>query len=306
PAGVAATPGVIGVSEYRGSFFDWGGRRAWIIARPTAATASVLQGQILDGRAQTAADRLRKGGWIVVSKQIAREHHLKVGATARLPTPSGFVDFRLAATSTNFGWPTGVIFMSANDYAKAFATSTLTALGVSLRPGADARRAKAAIERGLGTNSGLEVITPGERAARIESSGGEGLGQLGEIATLLIVAAIVAMVAALGSSIWQQRVSLASLRVEGTRPSRLRRLLLVEALVMLSAGCITGALAGVYGQLIIDSYLKHVTGFPVATLVTAAHPLEIVVLVVFVVLAVAAIPGWLASRVPPTVAFGEE
>jgi putative ABC transport system permease protein len=306
PGGVAATPGVSGVSEYRGSFFDWGGRRAWIIARPAAATASVLQGQILDGRAQTAADRLRKGGWIVVSKQIAREHHLKVGAIAPLPTPSGFVDFRLAATSTNFGWPTGVIFMSANDYAKAFATSTLTALGVSLRPGADAARAKAAIERGLGPNNGLEVITPGERAARIESSGGEGLGQLGEIATLLIVAAIVAMAAALGSSIWQQRISLASLRVEGTRPSRLRRLLLVEALVMLSAGCATGALAGVYGQLIIDSYLKHVTGFPVATLVTAAHPLEIVVLVLLVVLAIAAIPGWLASRVPPTVAFGEE
>jgi hypothetical protein len=49
-----------------------------------------------------------------------------------------------------------------------------------------------------------------------------------------------------------------------------------------------------------------VTGFPVATLVTAAHPVEIVVLVVLVVLAVASIPGWLASRVSPTVAFGEE
>jgi putative ABC transport system permease protein len=305
-AAIAASPGVSGVSEYRGSFFDWGGRRAWIIARPAAATASVLQGQILDGRAQTAADRLRAGGWIVVSQQIAREHHLKVGAIASLPTPTGFVDFRLAATSTNFGWPTGVIFMGANDYAKAFATSALTALGVSLEPGTGPLQAKAAIERRLGPNNGLEVITPSTRATRIETSGGEGLGQLGEIAALLIVAAIIAMAAALGSSIWQQRISLASLRVEGTRPSRLRRLLLIEALVMLSAGCLNGALAGVYGQLIIDSYLTHVTGFPVATLVTAAHPVEIVVLVVLVVLTVASIPGWLASRVSPTVAFGEE
>jgi hypothetical protein len=62
----------------------------------------------------------------------------------------------------------------------------------------------------------------------------------------------------------------------------------------------------VYGQVIIDGYLKHVTGFPVATLVTAGRPFEIFVLVVMSVLALSAIPGYLASRVPSTLAFGEE
>ncbi len=305
-ARVAALPGVSGVSDHQGSFFDWGNRRAWIIARPAGATAAVLEGQILHGRAQAAAERLREGGWIVLSQQIASEHHLAVGQIVRLPTPTGLVKLRLAATSTNFGWPTGVIFISTGDYARAFASTAITALGVDLKPRTRVAQAKAAIERRLGPSSGLEVITPSTRAARIESSGGEGLGQLGEIATLLLAATIVAMVAALGSSIWQQRISLASLRLEGTRPAQLRRLLLVEALVMLSAGCVTGALAGVYGQLIIDSYLKHVTGFPVASLVTAQRPLEIFLLVVVVVLALAAIPGWLASRVPPMLAFGEE
>jgi len=302
----AAAPGVARVAAYQGGFFDWGGRRPWIIARPAAATESVLQGQILQGQAPMAAERLREGGWIVLSKQIADERHVKVGGLVRIPTPTGIAQFRLAATSTNFGWPTGVIFISTSDYTRAFATSALTALGIDLEPGANAAAAKAAIERRLGPGAGLEVITSSTRAARIESSGGEGLGQLGEIATLLLIAAVIAMVAALGSNIWQQRVSLASLRLEGTRPSRLRRLLLVEALVMLGAGCATGALGGVYGQLIIDRYLKHVTGFPVATLVTAARPLEIFALVVIAVLALAAIPGYVASRVSPALAFGEE
>jgi putative ABC transport system permease protein len=305
-ARVAALPAVSGVGAYQGSFLDWGGRRAWLIARPANATRSVLEGQILQRQAATAARRLQEGGWIVLSKQIASEHHLELGGIVRLPTPTGTTELRLAATSTNFGWPTGVIFMDTRDYTRAFATSALTALGVDLRPGADAAQAKAAVERQLGPGSGLEVVTPTTRAARIEASGGEGLGQLSEIAKLLLAATIVALVAALGSSIWQQRISLASLRLEGTRPAQLRRLLLVEALVMLSAGCITGALAGVYGQLIIDSYLRHVTGFPVASLVTAGRPLEIFVLVVLVVLALAAIPGFLASRVRPTLAFGEE
>jgi putative ABC transport system permease protein len=305
-AQIAALPSVRSVDAYQGSFFDWGGRRPWIIARPADARTSVLDGQILQGDASLVNERLREGGWIVLSKQIAAEHHLHVGGLVRLPTPTGLVDFRLAATNTNFGWPTGVIFMNTADYTHAFGTSALTALGVGLAQGTDVNQAKVAIERRLGPGSGLEVITPHTRAARIEASGGEGLSQLSEIARLLLAATIVAMVAALGSSIWQQRISLASLRVEGTRPSQLRRLLLLEALVMLSAGCLTGALAGVYGQLIIDGYLKHVTGFPVASLVTAGRPFEIFALVVLAVLALAAIPGWIASRVPPTLAFGEE
>ncbi|HTD09669.1 MAG TPA: ABC transporter permease [Solirubrobacteraceae bacterium] len=305
-ARVATLAAVTGVGAYQGSFFDWGERRPWIIARPANETASVLEGQILQGKSATAARRLREGGWIVLSKQIASEHHLRLGGIVRLPTPTGLATFRLAATNTNFGWPTGVIFMSTRDYTRVFATSALTALGVDLQPGASIPQAKAAIERRLEPGSGLEVVTPGTRAARIEASGGEGLGQLGEIAKLLLAATIVAMVAALGSSIWQQRISLASLRLEGTQPFQLRRLLMVEALVMLSAGCLTGALAGVYGQLIIDSYLKHVTGFPVASLVTATRPIEILALVLVVVLALAAIPGWLASRVRPTLAFGED
>jgi putative ABC transport system permease protein len=305
-ARIAALPSVSGVSASQGSFFDWGNRRPWIIARPANTTAAVIDGQILQGQAATAARRLGEGGWITLSKQIAGEHHLRVGGIVRLPTSTGLVAYRLAATNTNFGWPTGVIFMNTRDYSRAFATSALTALGVELVPGTSVAQAKAEIEHGLGPRSGLEVVTPGMRAARIQASGDEGLGQLGEIAKLLLAATIVAMVAALGSSIWQQRISLASLRLEGTRPFQLRRLLMVEALIMLSAGCITGALAGVYGQLIIDSYLKHVTGFPVVSLVTAARPIEILALVLIVVLALAAIPGWLASRVRPTLAFGED
>jgi putative ABC transport system permease protein len=74
---------------------------------------------------------------------------------------------------------------------------------------------------------------------------------------------------------------------------------------MLSAGCLTGAILGIYGQLVIDSYLKHVTGFPVAGFTTGARPLEIFVAVIAIVLAITAIPAWLASRVSPTFALDE-
>ena len=71
--------------------------------------------------------------------------------------------------------------------------------------GANPIAVRDAIERSWGPNSGLEVLTAKAREARIDSSASEGLGQTREISTLLLLAAILAMAAALGSSIWQRR-----------------------------------------------------------------------------------------------------
>ncbi len=108
------------------------------------------------------------------------------------------------------------------------------------------------------------------------------------------------------SAIWQRRASLAGLRLSGVRPARLRRILLTESTLMLSAGCLTGAVAGIYGQVVIDGYLRHVTGFPVANLAASRRPLEIVVLVILAASVIVAVPGWFASRVPPTLALNDE
>jgi putative ABC transport system permease protein len=162
-----------------------------------------------------------------------------------------------------------------------------------------------AIKRELGPNSGLEILTAKAREAAIEHSASEGLSQLEEISTLLVAAAILAMAAALGSSIWQQRQSLAELRLDGAPRRQLRLVLLVECTLMLTTGCLTGAVAGVYGQIVIDGYLKHVTGFPVASAATGGRPIAIFALVTATVLAIVSLPGWFASRVPATLALNE-
>jgi len=305
-AAIARLPGVASVRFFQGGFLALGDRRVWVIARPPGAGGHVLASQIVAGRASTATARLTEGGWVAVSEQIAAEHHVRVGGTLTLPTPTGPHAFRLAATTTNLAWPPGVIFIDTADYSRLWETSAPTALGVELSPGVSVSVARSAIERVLGPSSGLEVSPASLRAARIDSLAGEGLGQLGEISTLLLLAAVAAMAAALASSIWQRRPTLAGLRLLGVKPARLRRILLLEATLMLGAGALTGALAGVYGQLVLDGYLKRVTGFPLAHLATGIRPFEIFLFVLAVALAIVAAPGWLASRVPPALALEDE
>ncbi len=245
-ARISRLPAVATVSTFQGGFTQVGNRRVWVIARPPGAERHVLEGQIRGASASGAIARLAQGGWIAVSEQIATEHHLGIGGTLALPTPTGSKPFRIAATTTNLAWPPGVIFMNSADYSRAWATSDPTALGVQLRPGASAPGARAAVEAAVGPAGGLEVSLAGTRAARIDALASEGLGQLREISTMLLLAAIMAMVAALASSVWQRRAGLAGLRLFGATSASLRSILLIEALLMLSAGCLTGALAGVY------------------------------------------------------------
>jgi putative ABC transport system permease protein len=308
-ARISSLPAVASVRSFQGSFLQFGSRRTWIIARPPGSSRAVLESEILHGNASTAVARLGTGGWVAVSQQIAEEHHVGVGDTLILPTPTGEVPFKIAATTTNLAWSPGVIFMDSSDYTRAWTTSAPTALGVDLRPGANIAAARSAIERELGRaggQSGLEVSTAAAREANIDALTSEGLGQLQEISTLLLLAAISAMAAALGSSIWQRRTWLAGLRLSGAKPHRLRRILLLEATLMLGAGCLTGAVAGIYGQIVIDGYLRHVTGFPLASIVTGGRPLQIFALVLAIALTVMAIPGWFASRVSPALALENE
>jgi putative ABC transport system permease protein len=303
---IAQVPAVASVRAYQGSFLQIGARSVWIIARPPGSGRAVLSSEIISGDASAALAHLAEGGWIAVSRQLAEEHHVSLGGSFAFATPSGVRRFRIAALTTNLAWPPGVIFMGTADYGRAFLASSPTALGVTLRPGASAPAARRAIELALGPASGLEVSLAQSREASIDALTSEGLGQLKEISTLLLLAAVSAMAAALASSTWQRRSWLAGLRLFGARPRRLRRILLLEAAFMLGAGCFTGAVSGIYGQVVIDAFLKRVTGFPLAGVVTGIRPLEVFVLVLAAALAIVAVPGWFASRVSPRLALQEE
>ncbi len=307
-ARIARLPGVAAVKRFQGGFLTIGARRVWILARPPGGARQLLSTQTLGGAgaARPAERRLAEGGWIAVSRQIASERHARVGSVFTLPTPSGPRAYRVAALTTNLAWSPGVVFMGSEDFARAWRSSAPTALAVYPRSGVSVPVIQREISATLGSKRALEVASAATRERKIDALTGEGLSQLGLISTLLVLAAILALAAALASSINQRRIPLAGLRLAGAPPARLRRILLVEATLMLAAGCVTGALVGFYGQFVIDAYLRHVTGFPVAGAGAGARPFELLALVLAAALALAALPGWRAADVPPSLALAEE
>lgn len=305
-ARVAGLPGVASVHSVQSEFMDLPDRRVVILARPPSSDTALLATQLITGSLGFARKHLEDEGWVAVSSQLAQEQHVKIGQMLTLPTPTGTAHLRLAATITNFGWPGGAVLMNTTQYSRLWATDEPSALVVELSPATNIAYARREITAALGPGSGLEAVTAATWVNRFDTLAEEGLSRLGEISTLLVIAAILAMSAALVSNIWQQRTTLASLQISGTSPRRLRRLLLVESTLILGTGCLVGVLAGIYGQLIIDAYLKQVTGFPVASLATGWRPIALMGIILAGAFAIVAAPGYTASRVSPSLALASD
>jgi putative ABC transport system permease protein len=294
--------GVRAVRLYRGGLLDYGDRRVLTIAPPREATPLLPVGQILQGNPRLAGERVRAGGWLVLSEAIAAEHHLHIGQALTLPTPDP-TTLRIAALSTNVGWAPGAVIMNASDYARAWGSRDASAYEILLARTVSPARGVREIERALGADSGLAVQSAATHAARQGALSRQALSSLTQIATLIPIAAVLAMAAALGAMIWQRRPRLAKLKLEGLPRADLWHTILLESLLLLGVGCLTGAIFGLYGQQLADRALADTINFPIVYTVTALSALGSLVLMTATALAILAIPGYLAASVPAALAL---
>jgi len=299
---LAHLPGLRAVRIYRGGLLDWGERRVWVIAPPSEATPLLPASQIVEGSVGQATVHLRAGGWAVFAQALAQEHHLHIGERVTLPTPVP-TTLRIAALSTNIGWAPGAIIMTAAEYARAWGSTHASAYNVLLNQGTTPARAAAEIKQALGPSSGLAVQTAQAHAAEQNALSRQGLQRLTQIAMLILVVAVLAMAAAMGNMVWQRRPRLAKLKLEGFPRTELWRTILLESVLLLAVGCLTGAVFGLYGQQLLDRALANVINFPVVYSVAALSALWSLALVIATAVAIVAVPGYLATGVAPAVAL---
>jgi len=296
---------IAGVRPYQGGLLDDGDRRLWIIARSPGDPGLIPPSQLVSGDLADATARIRRGGWAAISDVFARSRGRHVGDAVTLPTPSGPLRMRVAATTTNLGWPPGAVIMNARDYRRAWQTDDPSALQIDLAPGVSPLAGKRAVAAVLGPRTGLRVQTLAERRAQYAALARQGLTSLSQISILLLVAAAIAVAAALGATIWQRRPRLAALRIQGFDAVQLWRALLIEGAVVLSIGSAIGAALGLYGHALANRFLESTTGFP-APFSIAGGPLALTLaMVVGIALAIYLLPGWAAARVPARTSFQE-
>ena len=192
--------------------------------------------------------------------------------------------------------------MNSADYARAWASTDASAYNLLLAPGFPPAHASGRSRRAWDEQRPDRADAPSAPPPRNALSR-QSLSRLTQIATLIPIVAVLAMAAAMGAMVWQRRPRLAKLKLEGLARVELWRTILLESLLLLAVGCVTGAFFGLYGQQLADRALAHVINFPVVHSVSAIPALAILSLVSAAALAILAIPGYLASSVPAALAL---
>jgi len=293
------------VEVHRGELLDVGRRRLALFGRPTKPTELLLGSELRQGSLADVTKRLSQGGWATVSSGVASEHHLGVGDRFALPTPSGVRRLRIAGITSNYFWPPGVIVVSTRDYASLSRTTSASELIVRLRPGIPATTGLATIRAALGPQNGLRILTSAQRAGEFRATARQAMTTLGQIRGLVLVCAILAVAAAMGAAVSQRRQRIAALKTLGFRRRQLLWLIVVEALLLLTAGGVVGAGLGLYGQAIASRWVELSSGSSVAYAPAIGLAATTLASVAVLATAAAAIPGHFVTRVPPRAAFGE-
>jgi putative ABC transport system permease protein len=290
-------PGVAAVGLYHGSLLNWGNRRLEIRGQPASVQQPVPPSQYLGHNLALANTRVRGGGWAVLSEVLASEHHLHVGQSFTLPTPQPVI-LRLAGVTTNLGWPPGAIVLNSQDYARAWPGAQPSALEIQATSNTSPQHLRALVHSVLHTYPGLAVETASEREQRHYALANQGLSRLTQIRLLVLIAAMLAVIGALTSMIWQRRERISAWKCHGYREAELWRWLLSESAILVVFGCFVGAIVGVYAQLLGSHFLGSVTGFPVVFDIESAAALTSFTLVTAVAVLILSIPGYLAVRAP--------
>lgn len=299
---LAMPRGIERLASFRGGFLDIGDRRVWVLGSPSTSRMPVPRGQVLAGDAASAARRIRAGGWVLLSETVASALGVGVGDRIVLPTAIP-IKLRVAALTTNMGWPPGAIVMGADDYARAWGSEAVSAVQATLAPGTSPGEGARALRAALGPNSGLDVQTAATRERDQRAASREGLVRLSQIATLVLVSAMIAMATAMTGLIWQRRPFLASVKLEGYSAGELWCSLVVQAALLVGAGCAIGAAFGLLGQRLLARALSEVTGFPVSYVLAWPSALLTCVAVTTVVVTIVSIFGYRAAQIAPESEF---
>lgn len=290
--------GVRDVDLYRAGYLDFAGGRALVFGPPRSSLHPVPQGEVLDGDARRADERIRVGGWMTVSQALAAKLEVDVGDRFRLPSPVP-LDLRIAAITTNLGWSGGAVVLNADDYARAWGTPAVGAFQVRLDPMVSAADGRRRIADALGTSSPWRVETAEQRSERQQATIVVGLARLSQITSLTLVAAVLAMAAAIAGLLWQHRRAIARQKLDGHKTARMWRGLVIEAGTLVVTGCVAGAVFALLGQVLCTRGVAAVTGFPVVNGIRFDIVAWSAAAVALASILVIAIPGYLVARVRP-------
>ncbi|MCX4093942.1 FtsX-like permease family protein [Nocardia sp. alder85J] len=249
-ARIAAIPGVVDVGSAQMAFATLGRGRVMLQAYQRNVPSALV-----DGLKPGVAERMSTGSGVVVSRDVARELHVREGSTLDLPTPTGVHPVQVLQVIPYFSAIAGTVLLDLDILRQWYARPGETILGINFAPGADRAATFAAIRAVLPV--GAFVASGRDAVAGVSEGVSQGTALSGSILWIVVLVSTIALLNTLMLSVLERRRELGVLRAMGISRRFLLRTVLSEAAGIGCAGAALGLTVGAAVQYLATLALGH-------------------------------------------------
>jgi putative ABC transport system permease protein len=243
---------------------------------------------------------------VIVSESFSLKHGASVGSPIALATPSGPKTFRIAAVYYDYSNDRGVVVMDRTTFERHFGPITPTSLTIYLRPGSNPEAVRAEILKSLGTYH-LFLYTNAALRAQILRIFDSTFVITYALEVIAIFVAILGVTSTLLALILERSRELAILRMVGADGRQVRKMVVIEAMMLGGVGQTIGLGIGLLLSLVLI-YVINVQSF--GWTIQFHLPLGFLIQSSVAVLLAAALagiyPAHRAGRMPASEALAEE
>ena len=241
---VRSVPGVAAVDTFRAISIPYRGSLTTLAAVDLTTLEVRNNLRFLGNASATQLSRSLPGTTgVLVTEPFATRFGTKVGDAIALDTPSGPVDFHVAAIYNDYSSDAGVILVDRRTFIRLFHDSSVNSLAVYAVPGADLASVRTAVLRSV-LPLRIDVETTRELRALVIEIFNQTFAITYALYAISITIAVLGIVSTLFALVLERRREIGLLRYLGLRTRDVRAMVFYEAAYIGVLGGATGVGAG--------------------------------------------------------------
>lgn len=290
---ISALPGVKRIENVRFSFIPYADDSVALVSLEFDGWFARSNLRIEGADPQTAREKITRGDGVIVSSNFAQRYRMGVGDTVKLKTPTEAFERPIVGVIEDYTSEKGTVFLERDLYKRYWQDAAIDIIDVNLNPGVDRSAFKSELQRAIKGEQRAFIYTQEEWRAWVLKMLDQFFAMMYMQMLVAIFTAVIGIVNALIISTAERKRELGVIRAIGGLRGQLRKMILLEAVVIGFIGLITAVIAGVFNTYFLTRTAASMIG---GYTIPFEFPGLIILIATPIVLAISLLAAWWPAR----------